>query len=1070
MGADPDKSLSDEATFAGAAKRRPASEVSIGDQRTIGDGGVAAGLDTAIDGLEIVDLEARYKVEGTLGQGGMGAVLLATDTRLDRKVAIKRILGEAARSKSAVLRFLTEAKAIAALNHPNIVQIYDYGRAKDGPFLIMEFVDGGSLLDLCKGRPLPIDKAVDLISQICDGLGTAHEQGIVHRDIKPANILVNKTGLPKLTDFGLAKAEANDHGMTMSGAVMGTPDFMPPEQRRDAAEVDNRSDLWSLAATFYQMLTGRSPKVIRIKEVPGPLQPILEKALEEEKDQRFQSATEMRDAIRTAVGLSGDRMTAPQGSLVEGQCPTCGTINSDMARKFCRQCQESLRTPCLQCDKDMPAWDAVCGECGGRQSDVAETRKAELVGQQQQAKDAYHKGDFVSALAIGERLAALRHSRLVKFADWGQAFLNAVKEQQARLAVTAAERLVDARAHRREFDYAAAIRALESIPAAFMNEAAQSLLAECRNNRDEAGKLLKVIAGRIKAKDLDGLLPQVERAVALQGNRADLKKLQEQLRLREVKRSSLNNHVSPDVEIGSVASKSESRATNSSLLQQRFSALWLAARKKPWLIAAACAIVLLFAMVAGLRLGDKSSRRAATVIRDPAAVNRNANPIETDFGDERAGQNRAALGISYELLPETNARWLKSQTGGVIINDVVAGGAAEESGLQPGDILLKFDNATISRPEDFSALEVGAMPVGSRHAVTVLRNGSEIKVSVILKERAPVDPDIIQLQLNELSRIGVEGVINSIQRMGSRLCCATSEGVGVWNCAEERIRQTIWTDGAAIDLTADGAIAVIGEKLGGLATWNTATGQKVKDFIESGDEELVGCRIDAEGKQIATLHKGCVLRIWDTAKTAQVDDIRLTEEGEKHDLVIAFDCVLGPFSPSGKFLLLKNGSKIFVWNVKNRTIDWSLKADSPVNAFAPSPDWSHCALALKTGVIKIVSFKDSSTIASLRGHKGDIWGVSWHGDNWLASAGDSSALDRTVRVWNVVEQVPVWQFIVEEPFFGPRAIAFDPNRARLWTGAKMLREYEIPPLAKEAWRLPAVRAEAFDFTDATRKD
>lgn len=164
---DIEKSLSDDATFAGAAKRRPPSEMSLGDDRTLGD--QLGDKDTVIDDIEIVDLEARYKVEGTLGQGGMGAVLLATDTRLGRKVAIKRILGEAARSKTAIMRFLTEAKAIAALNHPNIVQIYDYGRAKDGPFLIMEYVDGGSLLDRCREGALPLEDAVELACQLCDG-------------------------------------------------------------------------------------------------------------------------------------------------------------------------------------------------------------------------------------------------------------------------------------------------------------------------------------------------------------------------------------------------------------------------------------------------------------------------------------------------------------------------------------------------------------------------------------------------------------------------------------------------------------------------------------------------------------------------------------------------------------------------------------------------------------------------------------------------------------------------------------------------------------------------------------
>ena len=154
MAAQEDKSLGGEATFAGkAAARAQQVEVSLGGERTIG--GNHATQETVIDDIEVVDLEARYKIESTLGQGGMGAVLLATDTRLGRKVAIKRILGEAARSKTAITRFLTEAKAIAALNHPNIIQIYDYGRAKDGPFLIMELVDGGSLADVCKAGAMP---------------------------------------------------------------------------------------------------------------------------------------------------------------------------------------------------------------------------------------------------------------------------------------------------------------------------------------------------------------------------------------------------------------------------------------------------------------------------------------------------------------------------------------------------------------------------------------------------------------------------------------------------------------------------------------------------------------------------------------------------------------------------------------------------------------------------------------------------------------------------------------------------------------------------------------------------
>ena len=140
--------------------------------------------------MEIVDLSSRYKIEKRLGKGGMGEVLLATDTRLDRKVAIKRIRGDAGSSKAVVARFLTEAKSVAALNHHNIVQIHDYGRDEEGPFLIMEYLAGGTLLDRCKEGPIDLGEAIELACQLCNGLGRAHDAGIIHRDIKPANVII----------------------------------------------------------------------------------------------------------------------------------------------------------------------------------------------------------------------------------------------------------------------------------------------------------------------------------------------------------------------------------------------------------------------------------------------------------------------------------------------------------------------------------------------------------------------------------------------------------------------------------------------------------------------------------------------------------------------------------------------------------------------------------------------------------------------------------------------------------------------------------------------------------------
>ncbi len=525
---DFEKSLSDEATFAGAGKRRPAAEMSLGDERTLGDR--LGDQDTVIDDIEVVDLEARYKVEGTLGQGGMGAVLLATDTRLGRKVAVKRILGEAARSKTAIMRFLTEAKAIAALNHPNIVQIYDYGRAKDGPFLIMEYVDGGSLLDRCREGALPLEDAVDLACQLCDGLAKAHDAGIVHRDIKPANVLLNKDGLPKLTDFGLAKAEATDHQMTMTGAVMGTPDFMPPEQRRDASEVDARSDLWSLAATIYQMVTGRSPKIIRFRDVPSELEDVLTKALEDRKDDRYQTARELRDALK-GVGASKVKSAVLSDELQEGQCKACGTVTSDLTKKFCRnpKCGASLRVPCLKCDAQIPVWDGVCGECGGNQPALLEEKRRVLIAARSEAESLLGTLAFDQALVRAAEVAQVSHPDLAEFAEWGASFTASAAAERDRQLVLASEKLAEAHAHMAAWDYPAAIHAIESIPEPLRNALATQQLRECHEKKKESESLIATITERINRKEIDGIVPLIERAVSLRGDRKDLAKIHEQL-------------------------------------------------------------------------------------------------------------------------------------------------------------------------------------------------------------------------------------------------------------------------------------------------------------------------------------------------------------------------------------------------------------------------------------------------------------------------------------------------------------------------------------------------------------
>jgi hypothetical protein len=529
-----ERSLGGEQTWGGAAKPQR-SEVSLSDERTLGDG--LSGQDTIIDDIEVVDLKARYKIEGTLGQGGMGAVLLATDTRLDRQVAIKRILGEKAGDRMAVNRFLTEAKSIAALNHPNIVQIYDYGRAKDGPFLIMEYVDGGSLLDRCRDGAMPLEDAVDLACQLCDGLAKAHDLGIIHRDIKPANVLLTKDGAPKLTDFGLAKAQTGDHGQTMTGAVLGTPDFMPPEQRRDASLVDHRSDLWSLAATAYQMVTGRSPKIIRFNNVPAALQDVLGKALEEDKDLRYQSVHELRDALKASLPSTATKIF----ELEAGQCSGCGTAN-DPSRKFCRKCGGSLLAPCLSCSQPIPMWEEICGECGAKQTPLVEAKRTDMVALQARADGLLGDLEFERAAEAATTLRDEPNARLAFLKSWADEFLAKVRQTEEQQFTRASESLAQAIKHEQAYDYAAAFNVLNAVPLPLRRtlflghaEIVETALARVSAKRGECLRLETTIKDRIGRKDFANLESDVDKLLALEPKRTDLHRIQSQLAMQKQK-------------------------------------------------------------------------------------------------------------------------------------------------------------------------------------------------------------------------------------------------------------------------------------------------------------------------------------------------------------------------------------------------------------------------------------------------------------------------------------------------------------------------------------------------------
>jgi eukaryotic-like serine/threonine-protein kinase len=266
----------------------------------------------------------RYEIRSQLGAGGMGEVYLAQDTKLDRKVALKILPAEIAADRRRMSRFVQEAKAASALNHPNILTIYEIDQANSVPFIATEFIDGETLRQRMKSSPLKLGDVLSVTAQIASALSAAHAAGIVHRDIKPENIMLRRDGIAKVLDFGLAKltdrpppdsvdAEAPTTFKTDPGTVVGTRVYMSPEQAR-GIPVDARTDIFSLGVVLYEMVAGCLPfagstssevvaSLLSEKEpqplarysrdVPAELERIVCKALRKEREQRYQSVKDL---------------------------------------------------------------------------------------------------------------------------------------------------------------------------------------------------------------------------------------------------------------------------------------------------------------------------------------------------------------------------------------------------------------------------------------------------------------------------------------------------------------------------------------------------------------------------------------------------------------------------------------------------------------------------------------------------------------------------------------------------------------------------------------------------------
>jgi serine/threonine protein kinase len=245
----------------------------------------------------------QYEVETMIGRGGMGAVYKGHQKRLGRRVAIKLLPAELAGDSDFVARFEREAKTLAHLSHPGIVTVHDFGQTFENHlYFVMEFVDGTDLHHLIKTGGLNATQVLDIVGQVCEALQFAHTRGVVHRDIKPANILVTTDGKVKLADFGLARPMyAGENGFqTVTHVVMGTPDYMAPEQKR--GEGDHRVDLYALGVTLYEMLCGRPPQGAWLPPsqrapVDLRLDQVVIKAMQEEPGKRYQQASEVKSDL-----------------------------------------------------------------------------------------------------------------------------------------------------------------------------------------------------------------------------------------------------------------------------------------------------------------------------------------------------------------------------------------------------------------------------------------------------------------------------------------------------------------------------------------------------------------------------------------------------------------------------------------------------------------------------------------------------------------------------------------------------------------------------------------------------
>jgi serine/threonine protein kinase len=345
----------------------------------------------------------QFRIVERIGAGGMAAVFKAYQPTLDRYVAVKVLPAHYAQDPVFVKRFVQEARSVARLAHPNIVQVHDFGEENNITYIVMEYVDGGTLKDRLK-RALAVPEAVDFIIQAAEGLDCAHRNGIIHRDVKPANMLLRKDGHLLLSDFGIAKILERTTNLTRVGTGIGTPQYMSPEQGMGQA-VDRRSDIYSLGIVLFHCLTGRvpftadSPLTITVKHlhdplpvdklvaenVPNPIVQVVLKMTAKQPHERYQSADVLIDALTSALAASNLSIPRPWRSVISSGLPlqeaqgvpsgaqpnTYGSPSQSLAPNTSAPV---VTITCFRCGAPNPSTRLYCTSCG---DDLSNKRASE---------------------------------------------------------------------------------------------------------------------------------------------------------------------------------------------------------------------------------------------------------------------------------------------------------------------------------------------------------------------------------------------------------------------------------------------------------------------------------------------------------------------------------------------------------------------------------------------------------------------------------------------------------------------------------------------------------------------